>query len=65
MGLVLRVDDLDAERDRLIALGVEVSPIRENAKESYRDAKFADRDGTPITIFAWDSAPHTATSGRT
>jgi catechol 2,3-dioxygenase-like lactoylglutathione lyase family enzyme len=51
--LVFRVDDLEAERDRLVEAGVSVSGITANDREHYRDVRFADPEGTPITLFAW------------
>lgn len=51
--LIFRVDDLDAVRNRLIGLGVEVSPIRHDAAERYHEAKLRDPEGTPIILFAW------------
>ncbi len=51
--LVFRVDDLDGERSRLIEEEVAVSDISENTDEHYREVRFADPEGTPITLFAW------------
>ena len=50
--LVFRVGDLDAARDRLVGLGVEVGPITES-DEGYREARLTDPEGTPIHLFAW------------
>lgn len=49
--LIFRVDDLDEVRNRLIGLGVEVSPIRHDAAEGYREAKLSDPEGTPLILF--------------
>lgn len=51
--LVFRVDDLDAERARLIPLGVAVGPVIEHPDERFREVRLLDPDGTPITLFAW------------
>ena len=53
--LVFRVADVDAERVRLAALGVEVGEPTESA-EGYREIRLADPDETPIHLFAWSSA---------
>ncbi len=50
--LVLRVNDVEATRERLIALGVKVGPVVESA-EGYREVHLLDPDGTPIRLFAW------------
>jgi catechol 2,3-dioxygenase-like lactoylglutathione lyase family enzyme len=50
--LVFRVEDVEAARERLMALGVEVGPVSESA-EGYREARLADPEGTPIHLFAW------------
>jgi catechol 2,3-dioxygenase-like lactoylglutathione lyase family enzyme len=51
--LVFQVDDLDAERARLLALAVDVGPAIEHRDEGFREARLLDPDGTPITLFAW------------
>lgn len=51
--LVFRVDDLDAERRRLLDLGVPVGEAIANDREHYREARLADPEGTAITLFAW------------
>lgn len=51
--LVFRVRDVDVERDRLLACGVQVGPPQENRAESYRSLNLVDCEGTPLTLFAW------------
>lgn len=51
--LVFRVDDVDAEAERLRGVLVEVGPVQENEKENYREVRLTDPLGTPITLFAW------------
>ncbi len=48
--LVFRVGDVEAERARLIGLGVEVGGVTASP-EGYREARLADPDGTPIHLF--------------
>lgn len=55
--LIFRVDDVDAERDRLIGLGVAVGPASDNSAEGYRGATLVDSEGTPITLFSWHARP--------
>jgi catechol 2,3-dioxygenase-like lactoylglutathione lyase family enzyme len=50
--LVFQVADVEASRERLIGLGVEVGPVVESA-EGYREVRLADPEGTPIRLFAW------------
>ena len=50
--LVFQVGDVDASRDRLVGLGVEVSTPTESA-EGYREVRLVDPAGTPIHLFAW------------
>lgn len=50
--LVFLVEDVEAARDRLVGLGVEVGAIVESA-EGYREARLADPEGNPIGLFAW------------
>jgi predicted enzyme related to lactoylglutathione lyase len=54
--LMFRVDDLDGERARIVATGVESSEIKASA-EGYRDFRLVDPDGRPVHIFAWATAP--------
>ncbi|AGA29178.1 VOC family protein [Singulisphaera acidiphila] len=54
--LVFRVNDVEAERERLIARGVEVGPAMENRAEAYRSVTLVDSDGTPITLFSWQDS---------
>jgi catechol 2,3-dioxygenase-like lactoylglutathione lyase family enzyme len=51
--LVFHVPDLDAERSRLLALGVPVSDPIENPAEGYREIRLADPDGTPVSLFTF------------
>jgi hypothetical protein len=51
--LVFQVEDPDAERVRLQALGVAVGEASDNAEEHYREVRLSDPGGTPITLFAW------------
>lgn len=48
--LALRVDDLDAERARLSALGVVLEPVRIDEFTGARFCFFADPDGLPIEL---------------
>lgn len=54
--LVFQVEDVDLERDRLLALGVDVGPVSDDRVEGYRDARLVDPEGMPITLFSWPSA---------
>ncbi len=51
--LTFRVADVDAERTRLLALGIEVSEPKDNRVEGYRKVSLHDPEGTPITLFSW------------
>ena len=51
--LVFRVADVDAERARLLTAGVAVSEPVENDRESYREVRLSDPEGTWITLFTW------------
>jgi catechol 2,3-dioxygenase-like lactoylglutathione lyase family enzyme len=51
--LVFQVEDAEVERARLVELGVEVGPLRLIPRESYREIRLADPEGTPITFFSW------------
>jgi len=57
--LVFRVGDVEAERARLIGLGVAVGGVTASP-EGYREVRLADPDGTPIHLF--DGAGAVATS---
>lgn len=48
--LALRVDDIDQERARLAALGVELEPVRIDEYTGARFCFFADPDGLPIEL---------------
>jgi predicted enzyme related to lactoylglutathione lyase len=50
--LVFEVADVDAERDRLVGLGVTVSAPEDSA-EGYRAIRLSDPEGTPLTLFSW------------
>jgi predicted enzyme related to lactoylglutathione lyase len=50
--LVFEVADVDAERDRLLGLGVAVS-LPEESTEGYRAIRLHDPEGTPVTLFCW------------
>ncbi len=51
--LHFRVADVDAERSRLLAAGVSVTEALENDRESYREVRLHDPEGTAITLFTW------------
>jgi predicted enzyme related to lactoylglutathione lyase len=55
--LVFEVADVDAERDRLVGLGVAVS-LPEERTEGYRAIRLHDPEGTPVTLFCWRSIAH-------
>jgi hypothetical protein len=55
--LVFQVEDAEAERARLVELGVAVGPLRLMPRESYREIRLADPEGTPITLFSWVESP--------
>jgi predicted enzyme related to lactoylglutathione lyase len=50
--LIFETTDVDAERDRLAARGVVVTPP-EDSPEGYRAIRLRDPEGTPITLFCW------------
>lgn len=49
--LVFRVEDVEAERARLVALGVAVGDMIVDEAEGYREIRLEDPDGTPIGLF--------------
>ena len=49
--LAFRVDDLDAEVERLIVIGVRVEPVRIDEATQARFTFFADPDGLPIELY--------------
>jgi hypothetical protein len=51
--LVFQVADLDAERSRLLGLGVAVGPIRENHVEGFRECPLTDSEGNAVMVFEW------------
>ena len=51
--LVFQVEDADAERARLLDLGVAVGPTRESPREGYREVRLNDPEGMPIALFSW------------
>lgn len=59
--LTFRVDDLEGERARLLAQGLNVGEPAENAAEGYREIRLTDPEGTPITFFQWRADPPTST----
>jgi predicted enzyme related to lactoylglutathione lyase len=52
--LIFQVGDVDAERNRLLNLGVAVSEPTQS-DEGYREVRLADPEGTPIHLFSWVS----------
>ncbi len=55
--LTFLVPDVDAERARLAAAGVDVGEPIDNPAEGYREVRLHDPDGTPISLFAWTGSP--------
>ena len=53
VGLTFEVEDLAAERARLLGLGLAIAEPAENREEGYREVRLADPDGTPIRLFSW------------
>ncbi len=49
--LILRVENLEAEQQRLIGRGVALSPPVDNPNEGYREVRLHDPEGTPIRLF--------------
>ena len=49
--LAFMVDDIGASRDRLVALGVEVEPIRVDPLTGKRFCFFKDPDGLPLELY--------------
>ena len=49
--LIIRVEDLEAEQERLIGRGVALSPPVDNPEEGYREVRLHDPEGTPIRLF--------------
>lgn len=62
--LVFVVPDVEAERTRLSDLGVELSPVREDAREGYREVRLHDPAGTPLTLFSWTAQPPASRPGH-
>ena len=54
--LVFQVSDVDRERRRLVALGLDVSMPLDNREEGYREVRLHDPDGNRLTLFAWSDA---------
>ncbi len=50
--LIFQVGDVDAARNRLIALGNSVSEPTQS-DEGYREVRLTDPEGTPIHLFSW------------
>ncbi len=62
--LVFQVPDLDRQRERLVAAGVDVSEPIENHEESYREARLHDPEGNSLTLFTWTAGrSHAARPG--
>ena len=51
--LVFQVRDVDVERQRLVALGLDVTMPHDNGQEGYREIRLRDPDGNRLTLFAW------------
>lgn len=51
--LVFRVDDLDAELERLSLAGVKAEGNLKVSDEGYRRAVFRDPDGHAVVLFEW------------
>ncbi|GAC1464021.1 MAG: hypothetical protein NVSMB9_02210 [Isosphaeraceae bacterium] len=49
--LLFQVEDVDTERIRLLAQGVPVSEPVDNVRESYREVRLTDPEGTPLILF--------------
>ncbi len=49
--LIIQVEDLEAEQERLIRRGVALSPPVDNPDEGYREVRLHDPEGTPIRLF--------------
>lgn len=52
MILIFQVPEVEAERGRLLGLGVAVSPAVDHPGESYREIRLHDPEGTPIRLFS-------------
>ncbi len=50
--LAFEVEDVEAERARLVSRSVEIGEVAENTAEGYREVRLLDLDGTPITLFS-------------
>lgn len=55
--LAFMVDELGSSRERLIALGVEVEPIRADPLTGRRFCFFKDPDGLPLELYEASPAP--------
>jgi catechol 2,3-dioxygenase-like lactoylglutathione lyase family enzyme len=51
--LIVQVEDLEAEQQRLIGRGVSLAPPVDNPDEGYREVRLHDPEGTPIRLFSW------------
>jgi catechol 2,3-dioxygenase-like lactoylglutathione lyase family enzyme len=51
--LIIRVEDLEAEQERLVGRGVALSPPVDHTDEGYREIRLHDPEGTPIRLFSW------------
>ena len=56
--LHFRVADVETERARLLAAGIPVTEPVENDRESYREIRLNDPEGTAITLFSWSRPTH-------
>ncbi len=55
--LAFAVDALDCARDRLLAAGVDVAPVRVDPYTGCRFAFFADPDGLPLELYEVAAPP--------
>jgi predicted enzyme related to lactoylglutathione lyase len=56
--LVFKVPDLEQERHKLIARGVQVGASLDNSAEGYREVRLRDPEGNSVTLFTWLSPAH-------
>jgi predicted enzyme related to lactoylglutathione lyase len=50
---VFQVQDVDHERQRLVARGIVVSEPFDNSDEGYREVRLHDPEGNSLTMFTW------------
>jgi predicted enzyme related to lactoylglutathione lyase len=53
--LVFEVDDVDAERERLLCSGLDVG-VPTDSPEGYRAITLLDPERTPLTLFCWKAS---------